>query len=299
MYQNAPQRAGVLQRACWATLAALLTLASAAPAAGPWSAPLRSGQLAVVQLPSRRPAGLPRRPRRLGAASGPGSACSPGRRPRADGSPLRVPFVVNKDKGEVIDVHFEAWQPSARQVAFRYDLEAARDVPLTMLMAGVNFEAHGSQGTLTLTHAEGKLTKLGLPVRGIRSAPATSQADLRLRQGRHHRHAARSALPPCLRQRHARGAGVRRVPQGQTPRDADLDLPRGRGLLRPAGRPRQVQPHAGRSRLVCLPAVEGGGSGRHRHGPLARPPRRQARRRPHGQGPLRLRRTARPSSSGA
>ena len=31
---------------------------------------------------------------------------------------LRVPFVVNKDKGEAIDVHFEAWQPGARQIAF-------------------------------------------------------------------------------------------------------------------------------------------------------------------------------------
>ena len=38
-------------------------------------------------------------------------------------------------------MQFEAWQPAARQVAFRYDLEAARDVPLTMLMAGINFEA--------------------------------------------------------------------------------------------------------------------------------------------------------------
>ena len=79
------------------------------------------------------------------------------------------------------------------------------------------------------------------------------------------------------------------VPQGQAPRDADADLPRRRGLLRHAGRPRQVQPDAGRSRLVCLPAVEGGGPGRHRHGPLARRPRGQARRRPHGQGRLRLR----------
>ena len=83
----------------------------------------------------------------------------------------------------MIDVHFEAWQPAARQVAFRYDLESAQDVPLTLLIAGVNFEAHGSQGTLTLTHAEGKQTKLDLPVRGIRSAPATSQADFAFDKG--------------------------------------------------------------------------------------------------------------------
>ncbi len=42
-------------------------------------------------------------------------------RQKADGErlALTVPFVVNKDKGEVIDLHFEAWKPTARQVAFR------------------------------------------------------------------------------------------------------------------------------------------------------------------------------------
>ena len=53
---------------------------------------------------------------------------------------------MNKDKGEAIDVKFEAWQPAARQVAFRYDLEAQRDVPLTLLMAAVNLEPAGSRG---------------------------------------------------------------------------------------------------------------------------------------------------------
>ena len=95
----------------------------------------------------------------------------------------RVPFVVNKDKGEVIDVHFEAWQPGARQVAFRYSLESAKDVPLTMLMAGLHFDPENSKGTLTLTHADGKQTKIGLPQRGIRSAPAASQADFAFDKG--------------------------------------------------------------------------------------------------------------------
>ncbi|HEV3084550.1 MAG TPA: hypothetical protein VGY66_32605 [Gemmataceae bacterium] len=96
---------------------------------------------------------------------------------------VRAPFVVNKGEGEVIDVQFEAWQLAARQVAFRYDLESARDVPITMLMAAVNFESQGSQGTLTLTHADGKQTKLALPIRGIRSAPATAQAEFAFDKG--------------------------------------------------------------------------------------------------------------------
>jgi hypothetical protein len=96
---------------------------------------------------------------------------------------LRTPFVVNKDRGEVIDVQFEASQPAARQVAFRYDLEAARDVPLTLLMASIGFEAQGSQGTLILTHAEGKQTKLALPIRGVRPAPAAEQAEFAFDKG--------------------------------------------------------------------------------------------------------------------
>src|SRR4029077_13479083 len=40
-----------------------------------------------------------------------------------------------------------------------------------------------------------------------------------------------------------------------------------------AGRPRQVQPYSGRSRLVSLPAGQGGGPGRHRRRCVARPPR--------------------------
>jgi hypothetical protein len=102
----------------------------------------------------------------------------------ADRLSLRVPFVVNKGKGEVIDVHFEAWQPDARKVAFRYELESAQDVPLTLLIAAVNFQQH-SKGTLTLIPIEDKQkqTRLTLPIRGIRPGPATSRADFAFDKG--------------------------------------------------------------------------------------------------------------------
>ena len=182
MSKNAPRRPGVFALPCWAALAALLPLASTAPAAGPWSALIDpDNSLSFNFLRDGRPVF------HLGLGGwGPQWAwVGVQAHQKAEGERLavRVPFVVNKDKGEVIDVHFEAWQPAARQVAFRYDLESARDVPLTLLMAAVNFEAQGSEGTLTLTHAEGKQTKLALPVRGIRSAPATSQADFAFAKG--------------------------------------------------------------------------------------------------------------------
>jgi hypothetical protein len=172
MFRNAQRGPCALRRAGWA---ALLALVSAAPASGAWSALVDpDNSLSFSFLRDGRPAfhvslgGWGPRWAWVGVRAG----------QKAEGGRLsaRAPFVVNKGKGEVIDVRFEAWQPAARQVAFRYDLEAARDVPLTLLIAGFNFEPN-ARGALTLTHAEGKPTKLALPVRGIRSAPAASRAD--------------------------------------------------------------------------------------------------------------------------
>jgi hypothetical protein len=170
------------RRCCWAALAALLLSASTAAAAEPWSAIINpDNSLSFSFLRADQPVF------QLGMGGwGPKWAwVGIDSKQKADGKRLsvRAPFVVNKDKGEVIDVQFEAWQPAAKQVAFRYDLESARDVPLTMLMASVNFEAQGSQGNLTLTHAEGKQTKIPLPVRGIRSAPAAEQAEFAFDKG--------------------------------------------------------------------------------------------------------------------
>jgi hypothetical protein len=176
------RRGGALGQSAWVALAAALLLGPVARAAEPWSALIDpDNSLSFLFLRGEQPVF------RMGLGGwGPGWAWTGMQaRQKADSDRLsvRVPFVVNKDKGEVIDVQFEAWQPAARQVAFRYDLDAARDVPLTLLMAGINFEPQGSQGTLTLTHADGKETKLGLPVRGIRAAPAASRAALAFEKG--------------------------------------------------------------------------------------------------------------------
>ncbi len=182
MSKQTQRHNGVSTRSSLTALTALLILASTAPAVEPWSALIDpDNSLSFAFLHADRPVF------HLGLGGwGPKWAwVGVQAKQKADGKrlALNVPFVVNKDKGEVIDVHFEAWQPAARQVAFRYDLESAKDVPLTMLMAAVNFEAQGSQGTLTLTHAEGKQTKIPLPVRGIRSTPVASQADFAFDKG--------------------------------------------------------------------------------------------------------------------
>jgi len=180
MSMKAPCKA--FSRICRAALAAFLILAFRAPAAEPWSA--------LINADNSLSFGFLRDDQRIfnmGLSGwGPKWAwVGVESKQKAEGDRLsaRVPFIVNKEKGEVIDVRFEAWQPAANQVAFRYDLESDRDVPLTMLIASVNFEPLGSQGTLTLTHADEKQTKLSLPIRGISSAPATGQAELAFEKG--------------------------------------------------------------------------------------------------------------------
>jgi hypothetical protein len=94
---------------------------------------------------------------------------------------LSLPFVVNQASGEVIDVRFQAWQSGPRELKFRYDLKAAKDVPLTMLIASLGVEKEFAEGQWQLTHPDGKTSELKLPV-GITSRPAATKALLSLKQ---------------------------------------------------------------------------------------------------------------------
>lgn len=180
--ENPPRPRGVIRLSCWLTLAVVLVSASTASAADSWSALIDpDNALAFHFLRDDRPVF-----RVALGGWGPNWAWV-GVHARQDGEKgrvsVRVPFVVKKDDGEVIDVHFEAWQPGPRQLALCYDLESARDVPLTLLIAGFNFESPASDGTLILSHAGGKQTKIALPQRGVRSAPAASRAELAFKHG--------------------------------------------------------------------------------------------------------------------
>ncbi len=166
----------LLRRVCWAISAFLVVSTASARAAEPWSAiikpdnslafGIRQGDQPVLQL---NLVGWGRQWAWIGMQSR--------QKTEGDRLSLRVPFVVNKANGEAIDVGFEAWQPAARQIAFRYELKAEKDVPLTQLIAAFGFEAGGGQGNVTLHHPEGKPSKFSLPVRGIRNLPVSSQAD--------------------------------------------------------------------------------------------------------------------------
>ena len=94
-----------------------------------------------------------------------------------------VPFVASRAKGDVIDVNFEAWKSAPREVSFRYDLSAGKDVPLTMLIAGFSVQKESARGKATLWDAAGKSHSVDLPfARGAVDAP-TAKAVFQLPNG--------------------------------------------------------------------------------------------------------------------
>src|SRR5437588_10592546 len=60
---------------------------------------------------------------------------------------------------------------------FRYDLSATKDVPITMVMAGLGLGKALANGQWVLTHPDGKTSTVKLPA-GITSRPAASKAVL-------------------------------------------------------------------------------------------------------------------------
>ena len=92
---------------------------------------------------------------------------------------LAAPFVVNKAKGEVINIKFEAWHSGPRQVSFRYELSAERDVPVTMVIASLGVEKAFAHGQWTLTHPAGTTSVVKLPA-GITARPAATKAVLHM-----------------------------------------------------------------------------------------------------------------------
>ncbi len=110
-----------------------------------------------------------------------------------EGLVTTVPFVVNQARGEVIEVRFQAAKTGPRQVSFRYDLKAAKDVPITMVMAGLGIDKAFARGQLKVFQANGLQSEQPLPF-GRGSLPATSNLVLHLEKGGD---LALALNPPC------------------------------------------------------------------------------------------------------
>ena len=92
---------------------------------------------------------------------------------------VAVPLTIDKGKGHVIDLKFQARKADPRKLVLRYDLTAATDVPLTMVIAGVGV-GPAVKGTILLSSADGKETEWKLPLGRAAATSPIAKATLRL-----------------------------------------------------------------------------------------------------------------------
>ncbi len=87
-----------------------------------------------------------------------------------------APFVVNRQRGQIIKVHVQAGKSGPQSVAYRYELSNTQDVPLTMLTAQFAVP-HGVHARVIMTDEDGKDRVLPLPAPGF--LPGKPVAKLR------------------------------------------------------------------------------------------------------------------------
>ncbi len=102
---------------------------------------------------------------------------------RATGDELvtSAPLVVNKARDEVVTVKCRARKSAERAVAFRYEMSAAKDVPLTLLIVSIAAEKAFNGDKVTLEYADGGKDTLTLPF-GRYARPATARAVFHFRE---------------------------------------------------------------------------------------------------------------------
>ena len=95
---------------------------------------------------------------------------------RTQGDELNATTVLesNKDAGEVIGIALKAHPTGPNSVAFQYTLSAAKDVPLTQLVATLSTDKAFQQGEAIVTQTDGTTTKLPLSLGGMQDIPEAS-----------------------------------------------------------------------------------------------------------------------------
>ena len=86
---------------------------------------------------------------------------------------LTAPFEVNKAQGQVILVKQRVWKSADREISIHYELSADKDVPLTMLIAGITFDEKFQDGDILFKHRDGTEGTLPLTIGGPGAQPET------------------------------------------------------------------------------------------------------------------------------
>ncbi len=84
---------------------------------------------------------------------------------------VTAPFEVNKARGQVIMIKQRVWQSAAQEISINYELSADKDVPLTMLIAGLGFDGKFQDGDILLKHRDGTEGTIPLSIGGPGAQP--------------------------------------------------------------------------------------------------------------------------------
>jgi len=79
---------------------------------------------------------------------------------------LTVPFEASKARGQVILLKQHVWKSGDNAISFNYELSADKDVPLTMMMAGIGFEEKFQDGDILFKHGDGSEGAIPLSIGG-------------------------------------------------------------------------------------------------------------------------------------
>ena len=101
---------------------------------------------------------------------------------KAAGPELTVSAPFAASKGNVIGLTCHAQKSAERSVAFRCDLTADKDVPLTALVVVFSMAKPYQAGEVVLTHTDGQESTLPLSFAFIAAKPLTSKATLKSKE---------------------------------------------------------------------------------------------------------------------
>ncbi len=97
---------------------------------------------------------------------------------RGDRLSTGAAFVVDKASGKVIQIKMQVRKSGPRQVSFHYDLEADKDVPVTMVISNLSVEK--AKGSLVLTGENGRQSRHDLPLGRYEGMPSVATGVLKM-----------------------------------------------------------------------------------------------------------------------
>ena len=97
---------------------------------------------------------------------------------RGDRLSTGAAFVVDKASGKVIQIKLQVRKSGPRQVSFHYDLEADKDVPVTMVISNLSVEK--AKGSLVLTGENGRQSRHDLPLGRYEGMPSVAKGVLKM-----------------------------------------------------------------------------------------------------------------------